>query len=73
MYWKIDEYIDDHDNTWLIYNYFEVIKFEPQFRPYYNGILKEMKYPQEQELVIKAALAGSEEEFDAWYNENKRL
>lgn len=67
MYWKVESYTDDDDNTWCIYNYIDFVERNCAFKPWYNGILKEWKYPILKEMVIKAQMADSEEAFEAWW------
>lgn len=68
MYWKVSEHIDDHKNSWIVYNYIAFVKRNNVAGPWYNGLLKEWKYPQVYEVIVKAAMAASEEDFLSRYN-----
>lgn len=76
MYWKIAEELDEQGNRWVIYNYYEITNITKDSKsvgPFYNGFTKEITYPQNKELVLKAAMADSEESFEFWYQNNKQL
>lgn len=70
MYWKKGK----DENGWIIYNYFEIIhKHTLSSKPFYNPISKSIIYPVTKELVMKAAIAETEEDFEIWWHWNTPL
>jgi hypothetical protein len=73
MYWKIEEYTDELDIRWIIYNYFDIIKAVNSKPPFYNGITKQFVFTPDRQVVIKACIFDTEEGFLEWYNTNIKL
>jgi hypothetical protein len=61
MYWKVDEYTDEKGRLWYIYNYITFREVKAPRSPYYNGILKEIIYPQNIHMVVKAIIIDPRE------------
>jgi len=69
MYWYIG--IDEENgDTWYTYNYITFVSVNPPKEPYYNGMKKELVYPANKIMVIKAVKSKSQEEFETWYYNN---
>lgn len=74
MYWKVEEFQDNETGMGgIVFNYFEVVKAINQKSPWYNGFLKCMIYPNNLQMVVKAAVFETEEDFIEWYHQHKQL
>lgn len=73
MYWKVADHIDEHDNHWVGYMYFELVPVEITWDPWYNGIQREMVHPARYRLEVKAHMIDADEDFEEWYQWHKKL
>lgn len=72
MYWR-SGYVVDNNKTYIVYNYFDIVKTNTNQKSYFNPVTRTIKYPILKELVIKTKLAQSEAEFLTWYNSRDKL
>lgn len=73
MFWVKDTEIDEAGTKWYIYNYFEIIEIGLSKEARFNPITRMYTHTPTQELAIKAAMSPSKEEFEVWYEVNKKL
>lgn len=73
MYWKVEEYKDVDDNNCILYNYYDFVDAVSSLKPYYNGFTKTFVFPCTKQLVVKAVVFATQEDFLEWYHENKNL
>lgn len=73
MYWLVNTYTSTTGNKYFTYNYFEVVPVNDYKKPWYNGVQKRIIYPTTQQLIIKAIIVESEEDFLKFYNKMKKL
>lgn len=64
MWWKIEEYKDEQNIDWKIYNYFSIVDSKNETN-YWGQYRKE--------LVIKAYAVTTEQEWIDFYNKHKEL
>lgn len=72
MYWIASQTkIGPH--TFYTYNYFEVVEHTLPKKPWYNSLTRKINYPTNKELIVKALLVSSEDEFIKFYKHRSRL
>lgn len=73
MYWKVEEYRDDEDNIWMVYNYFHLVTSVNVKPPIYNPFTRTHTFFPSKQLVIRSGIFDTEEYFLEWWEQNKNL
>ena len=73
MYWMVGSTQINLTEKCYIFNYFEIIDKTKISYPYYNSLTKQMVFPVNKELVMRACIYPSEAKFLEFYSLKKRL
>lgn len=73
MYWVTESGIDNNNNPYLEYNFFQIVHVINAKKAEYNPVTRVTKYPILKEIVVRAYVAVSEEDFLEYYHLTPRL